>query len=152
MSQTQKQKHEKPSVEEDQSELVSTETTPVSSVEGMDALQDGIADLAEELSIEDFTEPASGVNHGHSPDKHDVRSAFGVRDEFVEQNFHFAPNDHAAVWELHYRKDEFINSSEPLFEGKSDGHSQTWGRIEDRKQHAPIPDDAHRTLKNVGGL
>ena len=118
-------------------------------VQGGHELLDTVEELAMELDIEDYTAPGSGINHGHGPDKHDVRSAFGVRDEFVEEHFHSAPNDHAAVWELAYRKDEFIAADDPLFAGKPDSDASTWSSIQSRKSKAPIPDETHRTLKGL---
>ena len=147
MSQTQKPKVEqKPRTEEATEPELSV---GVETVENAAELMATVEDLSADLDIDDYTAPGSGINHGHGPDKHDVRSAFGVRDEFVEEHFHSAPNDHAAVWELSYRKDEFIAADEPLFAGKSDADASTWSSIESRKSKAPIPDETHRALKGL---
>ncbi len=107
-------------------------------------------EVSDDARITDFTAPRSGINHGHGPDKHDVRSVFGVRDEFVEKyfaDFGIAPNDHAALWLMSYRKDEFINADEPIFNRVADDCDSTWRRIENRKKKAPIAPETQRALR-----
>lgn len=107
-------------------------------------------DIAEEANISDFTAPRSNINHGHGPDKHDVRKAFGVRDEFVKEHFTeygIAPNDHAALWLLSYKKEEFIAADEPIFHNSADTNDSKWQGIESRKGCAPIAPETQRALK-----
>lgn len=113
----------------------------------LDAAAEDIADAA---SIGDFTAPRSKINHGHAPDKHDVRSSYGVRDDFVSEffaDFGIAPNDHAALWLLSYRKDEAIAHDEAIFNDAPDTASSKWNSIESRKSSAPIAPETQRTLK-----
>lgn len=110
-------------------------------------MADSVADTAR---INDFTAPRSNINHGHGPDKHDVRSAFGVRDEFVEANFTaygIAPNDHAALWLMSYKKSEFIAADEPIFNDAPDTSAEKWSSIESTKKAAPIAPETQRQLK-----
>jgi hypothetical protein len=106
--------------------------------------------IAETAQIQDFTAPRSNINHGHGPDKHDLRSSFGVRDEFIEANFTeygIAPNDHAALWLMSYKKDEFISADEKIFKNASDTDTSKWSSIESTKSAAPIAPETQRELK-----
>ncbi len=107
-------------------------------------------DLASKASIRDFTAVGSNLNHGHSPDKHDVRTKFNVRDEFIEENFApygILPNDHAALWLMSYRRNEFIEADEKIFADTKDTDSSRWSEIESLKTSAPIAPETQRELK-----
>jgi len=121
----------------------------VEAVDSLSELSETVTDLASELQITNYTAPASNINHGHKPDKHDVRSAFGVEDDFIRDHFVSIPNDHAALWELSYRKDEFMNSDDALFKNHPNDHEATWASIERRKTSAPIPSETHSMLKSL---
>lgn len=126
------------------------ESEPEAVVLNSSQLTEMAVEVADTAQIKDFTAPRSNINHGHGPDKHDVRSSFGVRDEFVEAHFTqygIAPNDHAALWLMSYKKDEFISSSEKIFHDSADTDSDKWSRIESRKESAPIAPETQRQLK-----
>lgn len=111
---------------------------------------DTVKGVSEEITVKDFTAPVSGINHGHDTSKHDVRQSFGVRDEFVSEfftDFGIAPNDHAALWLMSYRKEEAINHDEKVFKDTEDTDSQRWSRIDDAKTAAPIPPQTQEMLK-----
>ena len=75
-------------------------------------------ELSDDVSIRDHTAIRSNINHGHGLSKHDLRSKFNVRDEFIAENFTeygIAPNDHAALWLMSYKKSEFIAEDEQIF-------------------------------------
>jgi len=113
-------------------------------------LREAAGEVADESSVNNFTAPVSGINHGHAPDKHDVRQAFSVRDEFVSEffsEFGIAPNDHAALWLLSYRQDEAIAHDKSIFSDAPDTDSRRWQRIEDAKTKAPIAPRTHEQLK-----
>lgn len=107
-------------------------------------------DVATEMDITDFTAPRSNINHGHNTSKHDVRSAFGVRDEFVSSffsDFGIAPNDHAAIWLLHYRQSEAIEHDEPVFKDTHDTDESRWSKIRQRRDAAPIAPETQEALQ-----
>lgn len=135
-------------LETDVQPIVETEPEAVVMNSGeLMSMADTVADTAQ---IRDFTAPRSNINHGHDPSKHDVRSAFGVRDEFVEEHFTeygIAPNDHAALWLMSYKKDEFIAADEPVFSDSHDSDSSKWSDIESLKTCAPIAPETQRQLK-----
>lgn len=111
----------------------------------------GIADeIASDAEITDFTAPRSNINHGHDTDKHDVRDEFSVRDEFVSEHFAeygVAPNDHAALWLMSYKKEEFINADETVFSDTHDTDQSRWNRIDSAKTHAPIAPETQKQLR-----
>lgn len=151
----------KMSVQQERSEVetdqeIETEEQPTVDVEPEPVvLNDSeITQAAEEVSesatISDFTAPRSNINHGHDTDKHDVRSAYGVRDEFVSEKFSeygIAPNDHAALWLMSYKKDEFIQSDEEVFSDTHDSDQSRWSRIESAKTSAPIAPETQQALQ-----
>lgn len=108
-------------------------------------------DLSDTVRVRDFTAPTSGINHGHSMDKHDVRQSYGVSDEFVSKffsDFGISPNDHAALWLLSYRKDEAINHDVDVFTDTSDTDSSRWSQIDSDKSNAPIPPETQQFLQS----
>lgn len=126
------------------------EAEPEAVVMNNDELSAMADEIAETAQIRDFTAPRSNINHGHDTKKHDVRSAFGVRDEFVEANFTtygIAPNDHAALWLMSYKKEEFIADDEKIFKDAPDSSSSRWSDIESEKTVAPIAPETQRQLK-----
>lgn len=145
------------SPEADQEQELETEEQPSIEVEPQNVvLNDGqLNETADEVSedavISDFTAPR-GVNHGHGPGKHDVRdSGINVRDEFVSEHFSdygIAPNDHAALWLLSYKKDEFVEADDEVFEDTHDADESRWSRVESRKEDAPIAPETHRALQS----
>lgn len=109
-----------------------------------------IDDLSDDVRVCDFTAPQSGINHGHSMKKHDVRQAFGVSDEFVSEFFSdygIAPNDHAALWLMSYRKEEAINHEVDVFKDTEDTDSSRWSKIDRNKSDAPIPPETQLFLR-----
>lgn len=111
---------------------------------------DATDDVSASAQITDYTAPRSNINHGHDTDKHDVRSSFNVRDEFVSEHFSeygIAPNYHAALWLMSYKKDEFIAADEPIFSDTSDTDSSRWSSIENVKSSAPIAPETQQELK-----
>ena len=135
-------------IEQKEQPTVDVEPEPV-------VLNDGVVsavaeDVAESATISDFTAPRSNINHGHDTGKHDVRSSFGVRDEFVSEHFSdygIAPNDHAALWLMSYKKDEFIAADEKVFSDTQDTDQSRWGRIESAKTSAPIAPETQQALQ-----
>lgn len=133
---------------EQKPEIEPTEQEPV--VLNDTQLDEMTEDLATDMKITDFTAPQSNINHGHDTDKHDVRSAFGVRDAFVSSffsDFGIAPNDHAAIWLLHYRQDEAIAHDEPVFEDTHDTDKSRWSQISQRRTDAPIAPETQEALQ-----
>lgn len=113
-------------------------------------LNTAMDEMVEDVSVDNYTAPVSRVNHCHDTKKHDVRNAYSVRDEFVDEHFAdegVAPNDHAALWFMSYRKDEFIAADEEIFEDTHDTDQSRWDSIESRKKSAPIPPETHNILK-----
>lgn len=149
------------SVQQERSEIeadqeIETEEQPVVEVEpeavvlNDDELLATADEVADSASITDFTAPRSNINHGHDTDKHDVRQAFGVRDEFVSEHFSefgVAPNDHAALWLLSYRKEEFKQADEKVFRDTSDTDESRWSRIDSAKTSAPIAPETQQALQ-----
>jgi hypothetical protein len=149
------------SVQQNQSELdtdleletdvqPTVEAEPEAVVMNSGELMDMAEEIADTASIRDYTAPRSDINHGHDTGKHDVRSSFGVRDEFVKANFTeygIAPNDHAALWLMSYKKEEFISSDEQIFSDTSDQDPSRWSSIESTRKSAPIAPETQRQLK-----
>lgn len=149
------------SVQEHRDELeveqdVETEVQPEIEIEAnsvvlnSDEVRGAASEVSDSASISDFRAPRSNINHGHGPDKHDVRSSFGVRDEFVEDVFSeygIAPNDHAAMWLMSYKKQEFINNDTKVFKDTHDADSSRWGDIESTRSSAPIAPETQQELK-----
>lgn len=135
-------------IEQKEQPTVEVEPEPV-------VLNDGLVsaiaeDVADEANISDFTAPRSNINHGHDTEKHDVRDSFGVRDEFVSEHFSeygIAPNDHAALWLMSYKKDEFTSASEKVFKDTQDNDSERWSQIESMKTSAPIAPETQQALQ-----
>lgn len=134
----------------EQKEQPAVEVEPEPVVLNDDMVSAVAEEVAHEANISDFTAPRSNINHGHDTDKHDVRDAFGVRDEFVSEHFSdygIAPNDHAALWLMSYKKDEFISADEKVFSDTQDTNQDRWGRIESAKTSAPIAPETQKALQ-----
>ncbi len=131
---------EKPTLEFDDTSVVLNATE----------IKEATQEVSDGMNIVDFTAPQSGINHGHSPDKHDARNVYNIRDEFVDEvfsEFGITPNDHAALWLLSYRKDEFIAHDEPIFSDTHDTDESRWASIESRKLQAPISSETQQLLR-----
>ena len=126
------------------------ESEPEAVVLNSGELTDMTHEVAEDMVIESYRASASDVHHQHTIDKHDVREAFNVREEFVNEHFTdygILPNDHAAMWLMVYHKHEFINSDERIFNDVPDTDSDRWSRIDRVRQNAPIAPDTQRDLR-----
>ena len=94
---------EKSEIESDtvtETEQPTVEVEPDAIVLNSGEITEMMSDVSDNAMVSDFTAPKSNINHGHDTDKHDVRSQYGVRDEFVSEVFAdhgIAPNDHAAL-------------------------------------------------------
>jgi hypothetical protein len=69
-------------------------------------IDDDLADIlsraatqVEQAQVRDFQCPVCGLSHGHSDDKHDIRSSLGVTEEFAEM-MRMNPACHCGVNEL----------------------------------------------------
>ena len=144
---------EKSEIESDtvtETEQPTVEVEPETVVLNSGELTNMMDDVSADADVSDFTAPRSNINHGHDTDKHDVRSAFGVRDEFVSDKFAeygIAPNDHAALWLMSYKKEEFISADEKVFKDTADTNEDRWSAIETRKSSAPIAPETQQKLK-----
>lgn len=98
---------------------------------------DGLADAIRDSRVVGFTDTESGLHHGHSIDKHRIQD-LGVTDEAAERLW-YNDYDHAGVWELALRKDEFINAPIDVFEDAPNHSEKKWQAIESTKENAPIP-------------
>lgn len=145
---------EKSEIEADQE--IETEEQPVVEVEpeavvlNSDEVVGAADEVADSATVTDYTAPRSNINHGHDTDKHDVREAYGVRDEFVSEHFSehgIAPNDHAALWLLSYQKEEFIQADEKVFRDTNDSDQSRWSRIDSAKTSAPIAPETQQALQ-----
>jgi len=126
------------------------ESEPEAVVLNSTELMDMTHEVAEDMVIESYRASASDVHHQHTIDKHDVREAFNVREEFVNEHFTdygILPNDHAAMWLMVYHKNEFIRSDEQIFTDVADNDSDRWGRIDRVRQNAPIAPETQRDLR-----
>lgn len=149
------------SVQQEKSELESdqeleTEEQPVVEVDSQSVVLNGsevldaASQVADEARISDYTAPRSNINHGHDTDKHDVRSRFGVRDEFVSEHFSeygIAPNDHAALWLMSYKQEEFQNAETEVFRDTHDSDQSRWASIDSAKSAAPIAPKTQKELR-----
>lgn len=149
------------SVQQEKSELESdqeleTEEQPVVEVDSQAVVLNGsevldaASQVADEARISDYTAPRSNINHGHDTDKHDVRNRFGVRDEFVSEHFSeygIAPNDHAALWLMSYKQEEFQNAETEVFRDTHDSDQSRWASIDSAKSSAPIAPKTQKELR-----
>lgn len=119
-------------------------------------LDEMMAEMDEtDAEVDNFTAPISRIEHGHGLKKgqgegtHDVRARFGVRDEFVADNFFSMPNDHLALFEMMERKDEFQTADEPMFDDVPNDNASRWNSIESfvQSNRAPVPDAAVQRLR-----
>ena len=108
-------------------------------------LSEQVRSMADSMQVVDFMEPSAQVAHGHDFDKgegiHDIRTAFGVREDFIEDHFPggVVPNGHEAVHVLLAGKSEFIANSDPIFEDTVDYDESRWSDIASTARAAPIP-------------
>jgi hypothetical protein len=138
--------HEKPEVSDEDEEQDIHDVT-LSEIDAVGAeLKQEVKEGAEELRLEQFTEPSGLGVHSHalpnSAEKgsHDIRAAFSVREEFIRANFKggIVPNGHEAVHTLLIAKDHFIAAEEDIFEDVEDTCSERWGEIKSVANSAPI--------------
>jgi hypothetical protein len=149
------------SVQQEKSEIKSdqeleTEEQPIVEVDSQAVVLNGsevldaASQVADEARISDYTAPRSNINHGHDTDKHDVRNRFGVRDDFVSEHFSeygIAPNDHAALWLMSYKQEEFQNAETEVFRDTHDGDQSRWESIDSAKSSAPIAPKTQKELR-----
>ena len=108
-------------------------------------LADAVRDGAEELRMNEFTEPSASAAHGHSPAKgegtHDVRGAFNVDEDFIREHFDggVVPNGHEGVHLLLAGKQSFIEAEEDIFTDTHDTDEARWQEIRQTADKAPIP-------------
>jgi len=108
-------------------------------------LAEAVRDGADELQMDEFTEPSAQAAHGHSPAKgegsHDVRGAFNVSEEFIRENFDggVVPNGHEGVHLLLAGKQSFIEADEDIFTDTHDTDAARWKAIRETAKQAPIP-------------
>lgn len=96
---------------------------------------------ATQETVNNYKGIRSRVLHQHKPQKHDVREKYNVRDGFIREHFarfSVEPNDHAALWLLHLRKDEFINADEKVFKDVPDDDEKRWKSISEARGYAPV--------------
>ena len=89
--------------------------------------------VAEDTDIDEFTDPKSGLHHGHHPNKHRIVDLIG-RENVYDLNEN--PNSHEAVHEAHFRAEEF---------GLDDSTKEKLRRMRENDQ-APIPPEAEVRL------
>lgn len=108
---------------------------------------DELEELESEVSIKfnSYRGFLSGQKHGHSMNKHNIIEDVGVSEDFVKENMVTEPTDHASLWELHYRKEEF--RGEEVFQDDVDP-SKGWERVDSLKDSAYIDEMTHSMLKN----
>jgi hypothetical protein len=144
----QKEKSETESDTVMETEQPTVELEPDAMVLNIEEITEMMSEVSNDASVSDFTAPKSNINHGHDTDKHDIRSKYGVRDEFVSEVFAengIAPNDHAALWLMSYKKEEFIAHDEKVFKDVADTNKGRWDSIDSAKTHAPIaPETQHK--------
>lgn len=126
--------------EQEEKSDVEVDVEPTLEIEAGE-LEDRIA--ATDIDFSSYRGFLSGQKHGHSMNKHDIRD-LGVKDEFISNEMITEPTDHAALWELSYRK-ENLNNDE-VFEDDVDTES-AWDKIESVKSSAYIDDMTHDALK-----
>lgn len=128
-----------------------------SSQDELRSMMSDLRDDAEQATVTDYTAVLSGIQHGHGVRKgqgegqHDVRTRWDVRDEFVAEHFLTQPNDHAAIYEMVMRRDEFEQADEALFEDAANDSASKWSSIERFAEsgRAPIPDETRRKLRRL---
>lgn len=144
---------EKSEIESDtvtETEQPTVEVEPDAVVLNSEEITEMMSDVSDDAQVSDFTAPKSNINHGHDTKKHDVRSQYGVRDEFVSEVFAehgIAPNDHAALWLMSYKKEEFISHDEKVFKDVADTNQSRWDSIDSAKTSAPIAPETQQKLQ-----
>lgn len=118
-------------------------------LEGAAEVMEEVDELARSIEIQDFTAIFSKRTHGHAPNKHNAVQELNLNPDFVSEYFVTMPSDHAALWELHYRKQEFIDKDENIFTDVPNDDTSRWKDIERLKKSARIKDEIHRELKSL---
>lgn len=108
---------------------------------------DTVADLASSASVDAFMDPHSGLVHRHSLSKHTISATFSVN-QWVVDELEFSGFDHAAVWEMKYREDEFRDDDRKVFWDTTNDDDERWRQIKNVCPNAPIPDRVHNELKS----
>lgn len=75
--------------------------------------------MVERASVSGFECPVCGLNHGHSDQKHDIRTAFNVTEQFADW-MEFCPYCHCGVNELAMLMDFYGYIEAPIFEDEEE--------------------------------
>lgn len=102
-----------------------------------DMYNDGLSETIQDSYVDGFTDSKSGLHHAHDTTKHTL-DMLGVTQEAIDRLW-YNSYDHAGVWELALRRDEFINAPIDVFEDASNASPSKWEKIESTKEKAPIP-------------
>lgn len=111
--------------------------------------------LSRQIDITGMAEPSGQVTHAHGPVNaegiHDLRDAFGVRDEFISEFFPagILPNGHESVTALALNKEEAINHPEPIFSDADDDCQEKWDRISSTGRRAYVPKQREKELAEM---
>jgi hypothetical protein len=98
---------------------------------------DDLYRMVERSSVDAFTDPKSGIRHGHEISKHCIQD-LGVTDEAADKLW-YSHMDHAALWEMAVRRGEFEDAPIDVFEDAANDDPDKWDAIESTKQNAPVP-------------
>lgn len=107
---------------------------------------DDLGVLIDGTSVTGYTAPTSGVYHSHDRQKHDLAD-LGVTDEAADRLW-TERDDHAGVWEMAVREEEFRNAPFDVFENTPNDDDDQWERIHSTKRSAPIPSSFHKELQS----
>jgi hypothetical protein len=110
---------------------------------------DDLQKSIERSHVDAFTDPKSGIHHGHSKQKHRLQD-LGVSSQTIER-LHYNEHDHAGVVELAYREQEFRNAPFEVFESVSNDDDAMWQKINKTKENAPVPQDVNESLEAMYG-
>lgn len=117
------------------------------------ALEEAEAEL-ESADVVDFECPTCGFGHGHSADKHDVRSAFEVGTQFADDEMDKCPYCHCGVAELAMLVDFYEYLTRDNRQMFADGDSLSEADLEERfetirsaAESAPVHDETRRTIE-----
>jgi hypothetical protein len=108
---------------------------------------DDVVSAISDSTITAFTDTKSGLHHGHGLNKHRIQD-LGVTDECAGK-LYYNSHDHAGVWEMAVREQEFRNAPFDVFEDADNDDSRKWEKINSTKEKAPIPKSVRSNLTEM---
>lgn len=115
-----------------------------------DLYDDAVSEAIDSSNITSFTDPKSGIHHGHSKwnkANHHITD-LDVTEQAADMLWS-NPNDHSACHEMMIRRQEFENSPIDVFENAPNDDPSRWRSISSAQDKAPIPQEFKEQLQEM---